>query len=87
MLTPLYKKLKLNGTTLYVFPSVAEDKNFESQSENYKMYMTHYALVNFPRQIGETLDIENTFYQNAASVPTIDFKAGLVESLRNYVAK
>jgi hypothetical protein len=99
MITPLYKPLKRNGTTLYVFPSVEEDKNFESQNENYRMYLSHYVLVNFPKQIIGTVDkpgvfdFENTpahpygaFNQNATSIPPAFLKDAMVESLRNYVA-
>lgn len=99
MITPLYKPLKKNGTTLYVFPSVEEDKNFESQNENYRMFLSHYVLVNFPKQIIATastpgvMDFENTpghpwgaFNQNGTSIPPAFLKDSLVESLRNYVA-
>ena len=85
-LTPLYKPLKKNGTTLYVFPGVAEDKNFENQNETYKMQISHFALVNFPRQIiGSKLDPEVAFDQNGTSIAPATFKDQLVESLRNYV--
>lgn len=88
--TPLFRKLKTNGTTMYVFPSVAEDKNFERQNENYKMQISHFALLNFPREIpGSKLDFENgtgPFFQNGTSIMPADFKDRLVESLRNYVA-
>jgi hypothetical protein len=99
MITPLYKPLKKNGTTLYVFPSVEEDKNFESQNENYRMYLSHYVLVNFPKQVIGTatsegvMDFEKTlahpygaFDQNNTSIPPAFLKDSLVESLRNYVA-
>lgn len=87
MITPLYKPLKKNGTTMYVFPSVSEDKNFETQNENYTMRLSHFVLVNFPKQtIGKTLDFENTFNQNATSIAPSTFKDAMVESLRNYVA-
>lgn len=87
MITPLYKPLKKNGTTMYVFPSVAEDKNFETQNDNYKMYLSHFVLVNFPKQtIGEKLDFEAVFDQNGTSIAPSSFKDALVESLRNYVA-
>lgn len=86
MFTPLYKKLKKNGTTLYVFPSVSEDKNFENQNSNYKMRLSHFVLLNFPQKIGDVMDFENTFNQNATSVPPTNMGDALVESLRNYVA-
>lgn len=87
MNTPLYKKIKKNGTTMYVFPSVAEDKNFERQNENYSMSVSHFALLNFPREVvGSKLDFEAAFNQNGTSVMPTAFKDKLVESLRNYVA-
>lgn len=87
MNTPLFKKVKQNGTTLYVFPSVAEDKNFERQNENYSMQISHFAFLNFPREVvGAKLDFENEFYQNGTSVAPAEFKDKLVESLRNYIA-
>lgn len=87
MVTPLYKKMKKNGTTLYVFPSVEEDKNFEHNNDNYRMYLSHYALVKFPRQIsGEVLDFDGTFQQNPTSIQPATYKDQLVESLRNYIA-
>lgn len=87
MNTPQYKPLKRNGTSMYVFPSVAEDKNFENQNENYKMTLSHFVLLNFPREIsGDVLDFETSFNQNGTSIAPAKFKDRLVESLRNYVA-
>ncbi len=87
MNTPLFKKVKQNGTTLYVFPSVAEDKNYERQNENYSMSISHFAFLNFPREVvNSKLDFENAFYQNGTSIAPADFKDRLVESLRNYIA-
>lgn len=88
MQTPLYKPMKKNGTTMYVFPSVEEDKNFESANENYRMYLSHYVLVNFPRQAvgSDVLDFEDAFEQNGTSIAPAFLKDSLVESLRNYVA-
>lgn len=91
MICPNYKPLKKNGTTLYVFPSVEEDKNFESANSQYKMYLSHYVLVNFPKQVISTgtntpvMDFVNTFDRNGVSLAT-SLKDTLVESLRNYVA-
>lgn len=99
MQTPNYKKFKKNGTTMYVFPSVEDDKNFETQNDNYRMYLSHYALVKFPRQlindntlpmgqssVGDKLNFDGTFHQNGSSIKPVAFKDQLVESLRNYVA-
>lgn len=87
METPAYKPLKKNGTTLYVFPSVEEDKNFESANSNYRMYLSHYVLVNIPKQSipNNVLDFENALVHSAPSLTT-SLKDTLVESLRNYVA-
>lgn len=87
MNSPTYKPFKRNGTTMYVFPSVAEDKNFENQNENYKMTLSHFVLLNFPKEIpGSKLDFDNTFFQNTTSIAPAKFKDRLTESLRNYVA-
>lgn len=86
MQTPLFKSIRKNSTSLYVFPSVEEDKNFESQNENYKMNISHFVLVNFPRQTTEKLNFDNVFEQNGSSTQPANFKDQLVESLRNYVA-
>lgn len=87
MITPTYKKIKKNGTTLYVFPGVTEDKNFETQNDNYSMGISHFAFVKFPRQnITENiLDFDGTFDNNPVA-QTAQFPDQLVESLRNYVA-
>lgn len=84
MLTPLYKSFKKNGTSMYVFPSVAEDKNYEHANENYNMYVSHYVLVNFPRQSSTVLNFEDTF--EGGSIDGTTFAEQMVESLRNYVA-
>lgn len=89
MLTPPFKPLKVNGTTLYTFPSVAEDENFRNQNENYNMRLSHFVLVNFPKQdlVNDVLDFEDTFEQSGTSIaPAGGLGPALVESLRNYVA-
>jgi hypothetical protein len=99
MITPLYKKLKTNGTTMFVFPGTAEDKNFETQNDNYNMRLSHYVLVNIPRQVtsNEVMNFikasptdlpsdPGAFYENSTSITPATFKDQLVESLRNYVA-
>lgn len=89
MLTPPFRPLKTNGTTLYVFPSVAEDANFQSQNENYRMRLSHFVLVNFPKRdiANDIIDIEGTFNQSGSSIPPAGgVGPALVESLRNYVA-
>jgi hypothetical protein len=91
MLTPPFKPLKLNGTTLYTFPSVAEDENFRNQNTDgtYQMRLSHFVLVNFPKQnlSKNILDFEDTFEQSGSSIaPAGGLGPALVESLRNYVA-
>ena len=87
--TPLYKSLKPNGTTVYVFPSSAEDISAAYQNSNYKMYFSKYTLLNLPKQ--ETtldpkyFDFSNFSKSNNANPPS-NFNEAIVESLRNYVA-
>ena len=93
--TPLYKKLKDNGTTFYCFPGAAEDISAAYQNQNYKMYFSKYALLNFPKQnlnnVGGTQatpvywDFDVFKKSSNASIST-DYSEQLVESLRNYVA-
>ena len=49
-MTPLYKKMKANGTSFYAFPGAAEDISAAYQNQNYKMYFSKYVLLNFPKQ-------------------------------------
>ena len=49
-MTPLYKKLKDNGTSFYAFPGAAEDISAAYQNQSYKMYFSKYVLLNFPKQ-------------------------------------
>ena len=49
-MTPLYKKLKQNGTSFYAFPGAAEDISAAYQNSNYKMYFSKYILLDFPTQ-------------------------------------
>ena len=46
MATPLYKSLKANGKTSYVFPGAKEDISAEAQNENYNISFTKFALLN-----------------------------------------
>ena len=94
MVTPLYKRLKENGTSFYVFPGSSEDISASYQNQNYKMYFSKYALVNFPKvnsvDLGGTQSEYKTF--NFGTFSTIspgapsNFGDQIVESLRNYVA-
>lgn len=94
MVCPLYKRLKENGTSFYVFPGSAEDISASHQNQNYKMYFSKYTLVNFPKvnsvDPGGTQSEYITF--NFGTFSTIspgapdNFSDQIVESLRNYVA-
>ena len=94
--TPLYKRLKNNGTTNYVFPSSAEDISSSYQNENYKMYFSKYVLLNLPKQNLNQgsptqsnpvyFDFENAFNKSVNATPASEFQDQFVESLRNYVA-
>lgn len=95
MNTPLYKKLKNSGTSFYCFPGAAEDVSAQYQNQNYKMYFSKYALLNFPKQnlqnIGGTQATPiywdfDVFKKSSGSPNTPDYSEQLVESLRNYVA-
>lgn len=93
--TPLYKKLKDNGTTFYCFPGAAEDISAAYQNQNYKMYFSKYALLNFPKQnlnnVGGTQSTAvywdfDVFKKSSNASVSTDYSEQLVESLRNYVA-
>lgn len=100
MATPLYKRLKQNGTTFYAFPGAAEDISAAYQNQNYRMYFSKYLLLNFPKQNLTSGTNSNTIYwdfedstgngfgfkRSAFSTPPTDYQDALVESLRNYVA-
>ena len=84
MPTPLYKKLKDQGTTIYAFPGAEEDIN--QQSDNYKMYFSKFTLLNLP-EVQTALDDEpkkwdfaNSFY-TAADQEASTFGERTVNSL------
>jgi len=95
-MTPLYKKLKTNGTSFYAFPSAAEDISAAYQNSNYKMYFSKYVLLNLPKQNLNSgsgtaskpvyFDFDNTFKKSITATLPADFKDQIIESLRNYVA-
>lgn len=90
-MTPLYKKLKDQGTSFYAFPGAQEDISAAYQNSNYKMYFSKYVLLNLPKQQlsgqnGIYLDFDNTFERSNASTPATGFSDSIIESLRNYVA-
>ena len=94
--TPIFKSLKANGTTVYVFSGAAEDISASNMNTNYKMYFSKYVLLNLPAQnlnpgTGSSVkpvyfDFENTFKTSVNASPAASYKDGMVESLRNYVA-
>ena len=92
--TPLYKKLKSNGTSMYVFPSAAEDISASYQNENYKMYFTKYTLLNLPPENlnnpggTQAQPIYWDFATFSTIAPTLasNFSDRFIESLRNYVS-
>jgi hypothetical protein len=94
--TPLYKSVKVNGTTVYAFPSAAEDISASNMNPNYKMYFSKYVLLNLPAQnlnpgTGSSVkpvyfDFENSFKTSVNASPAASYKDGMIESLRNYVA-
>lgn len=95
MITPLYKKLKTNGTTIYVFPGAAEDFNAATYNDNIKMNFSKFALLRLPRQntvstLKKIFSFEDAFDQiNISTPPSTSpyiFADSLIESLRNYVA-
>ena len=89
MPTPLYKSLKINGTSIYAFPGAEEDIN--QQSDNYKMYFSKFALINLPK-VQTALDDEpkywdfDTAFYSASEQAADNFGGRIVNSLRNYVA-
>jgi hypothetical protein len=88
--TPLYKKLKQNGTTFFCFPGAAEDISAAYQNENYKMYFSKYVLLDFPMQKTNSdpkyFDFDNSFSKSSNASPAVGYQEQIVESLRNYVA-
>ena len=98
MATPLYKRMKTNGTSFYCFPSSSNDLTLAFQSQIYKLNFSKFVLLNIPKQIHKADDAldkgildfrydEGAFYTNSvARAQEANFSEELVESLRNYVA-
>jgi hypothetical protein len=91
--TPLYKKLKDNGTSFYAFPGAAEDISAAYQNQNYKMYFSKYTLLDFPKEnlvnLGGT-QAQHTYFDFgtfSGIAPSLasTYKDRVIESLRNYV--
>lgn len=89
-MTPLYKFLKSNGTSVYVFPSSAEDISVAFQNENKKVHFSKFALLNLPKQEISSepkyFDFDSAFKGNTSTNPPSNFSEAIIESLRNYVA-
>ena len=95
-MTPLYKKLKNQGTSFYVFPSSAEDISAQYMNSNHKMYFSKYTLLNLPKQNLNTgsgtaskpvyFDFDNAFKHSQNATPAATYQEQIIESLRNYVA-
>lgn len=97
MSTPLYKKLKSQGTTFYAFPGSSEDISSAYQNDNFSMDFNKFVLLNLPKQNTDVIsgpnteplkfDFEESFEssQPSGSLPA-DFSDQMIESLRNYVA-
>ena len=51
--TPILRKLRDNGATLYVFPSASEDIGLNLNSRATGVAMSHYALLNIPNLYGK----------------------------------
>lgn len=87
--TPIYKKLKEKGTSFYAFPGAAEDISVSYQNTNHKMYFSKYVLLNLPKQQlsnePKTFNFD-VFNKSSNATTSPNFKDGIVESLRNYVA-
>jgi hypothetical protein len=92
-LTPLFKKLKSNGTSFYAFPGAAEDISASYQNDNYRMYFSKYVLLNLPKeQVNAGGTNSNNTYFNFGTFSTVSpalattYGDRVIESLRNYVA-
>jgi glutaredoxin 2 len=88
-MTPLYKKLKENGTSFYAFPGAAEDISVSYQNVNHKMYFSKYVLLNLPKQNTSStpkyFDFAN-FKKSSNAQSSSTFSEQIIESLRNYIA-
>jgi hypothetical protein len=93
MVTPLYKKVKNQGTSFFAFSGAAEDISAAYQNDNYRMYFSKYVLLNFPKQQtnpGGTQAVPTYFdfatFSTISPVASISYQDQVIESLRNYVA-
>lgn len=60
--TPLLRKLRVTGGTIYTFPSVLEDIGLNINERNNKVSISHYALLNIPTS--NTVDKEDNLNVN-----------------------
>lgn len=92
--TPIFKRIKSNGTTFYAFPGASEDISAAYQNSNYKMYFSKYVLLNLPKQNLTSgtqskpiyFDFDGSFSKSQNATPANNFQDAIIESLRNYVA-
>ena len=82
--TPLYKRLKTQGTTVYAFPGAAEDFNQQLRNDNFKKRFSKFVLLNLPKS--DKWDFEAEFYTESSEDFNSDFSESVIGSLRNYVA-
>ena len=82
--TPLYKRLKNQGTTVYAFPGAAEDFNQQLRNDNFKKRFSKFVLLNLPKS--DNWDFESEFYTESSEDFNSDFGESVIGSLRNYVA-
>lgn len=84
MSTPLFRALKENGHSTYVFPSASEDISSAYQNDNYDVNFSKFALLNLDLS---KMDLENDDEFNTESFQVITDKGDLlVNHLRNYIA-
>ena len=84
MSTPLFKSLKENGISTYVFPGASEDISNAYQNDNYKVNFSKFALLDLDL---ESMNLTDTDEFNTESFQVITDRGDLlVNHLRNYVA-
>lgn len=84
MSTPLYRFLKNQGYSTFVFPGASEDISSAYQNDNYRMDFSKFSLLNLDLS---KMDLDNPDEFNTESLNAITDKGELlIASLRNYVA-
>jgi len=84
MITPLFKKLKPNGTTNYTFKNAEFDNIRVKNTPGIKMYFSKFVLLNLP--VGNDWDFNTNFFSASDFSNTGSFSDKVVNSLRNYVS-